>query len=86
MSTSDPRFRAAAQAVADVWGAPPPFVVSGGTIPAVEALHRRLRIPVVVLGFGNQDDRIHDADERFDLPTFFKGVDTSIRLLAELAR
>jgi acetylornithine deacetylase/succinyl-diaminopimelate desuccinylase-like protein len=86
MSTSDPRFHAAAQAVADVWGAPPPFVVTGGTIAAVEALHRRLRIPVVVLGFGSPDDRIHDADERFDLPTFFKGVDTAIRLLAELAR
>jgi acetylornithine deacetylase/succinyl-diaminopimelate desuccinylase-like protein len=86
MSTADPALRAAAQAVRDVWGAPPPFAISGGTIPAVEALHRRLGIPVIVLGFGKADDRIHAADERFDLPTFFCGVDTMIRLLAELAR
>jgi acetylornithine deacetylase/succinyl-diaminopimelate desuccinylase-like protein len=86
MPIGDRAFIAAAQAVRDVWGAPPPFVVTGGTIPAVEALHRRLRVPVVVLGFGSPDDRIHVADERFDLPTFFKGIDTLIRLLAELAR
>ncbi len=86
MSTSDPALRAAAQAVRDVWGGPPAFAISGGTIPAVEALHRRLSIPVIVLGFGGADDRIHAVDERFDLPTFFRGVDTMIRLLAELAR
>jgi acetylornithine deacetylase/succinyl-diaminopimelate desuccinylase-like protein len=85
MPTRDPVFGAAAQAVRDVWGAPPPFALSGGTIPVVEALHRRLAIPVVALGFGHEDDRIHGADERFDLATFYKGIDTMIRLLAELA-
>ena len=86
MPTTDRAFLAAAQAVRDVWGAPPPFTVTGGTIPVVEALHRRLAIPVVVLGFGRADDRIHGADERFEIATFYKGVDTMIRLLAELAR
>lgn len=85
MPVSDPAFRAAINAVRDVWGAPPPFTVTGGTIPVVEALHRRLAIPVIVLGFGKEDDRIHGADERFDVATFYKGVDTMIRLLAELA-
>ena len=85
MPTTDPVFAAAVNAVQDVWGAPPPFTVTGGTIPVVEALHRRLAIPVVVLGFGKEDDRIHGADERFDIATFYKGVDTMIRLLAELA-
>jgi acetylornithine deacetylase/succinyl-diaminopimelate desuccinylase-like protein len=85
MATADPVFRAAVNAVRDVWGAPPPFTVTGGTIPVVEALHRRLAIPVIVLGFGKEDDRIHGADERFDVATFYKGVDTMIRLLGELA-
>ncbi|MBV8370666.1 MAG: M20/M25/M40 family metallo-hydrolase [Candidatus Eremiobacteraeota bacterium] len=83
--TNDRVFHAAVNAVRDVWGAPPPFTITGGTIPIVEALHRRLAIPVVVLGFGREDDRIHGADERFDVATFYKGIDTMIRLLAELA-
>jgi acetylornithine deacetylase/succinyl-diaminopimelate desuccinylase-like protein len=60
-------------------------MVSGGTIQAVEVLHRRLSLPVVVLGFGKEEDRIHAADERFELGMFFRGIDTIIRLLGELA-
>lgn len=85
LPTSNPVFRAASQAVRDVWGSPPRFLVSGGTIQAVEVLHRRLRVPVVVLGFGKEEDRIHAADERFELGMFFCGIDTIIRLLGELA-
>jgi acetylornithine deacetylase/succinyl-diaminopimelate desuccinylase-like protein len=86
LPTSGRVFRAACYAVRDVWGSPPRFLISGGTIQAVEVLHRRLRLPVLVLGFGKGEDRIHATDEHFELAMFFKGVDTMLRLFAELAR
>ena len=78
-------MRAAWYAVRDV-GSPPRFVINGGTIQAVEVLHRRLRLPVLVLGFGKGEDRIHSPDENLELAMFFKGVDTMLRLFGELAR
>jgi hypothetical protein len=38
------------------------------------------------MGFALPDDRIHGPDEKYHLPTFFKAIDTSILLLAELER
>jgi acetylornithine deacetylase/succinyl-diaminopimelate desuccinylase-like protein len=59
--------------------------VNGGTIRVVEVLLHRLGLPVVVLGFGKGEDRIHASDEHFELPMLFKGVDTMVRLFGELA-
>jgi hypothetical protein len=36
------------------------------------------------MGFGLPDDRIHGANEKFHLPNFHKGIETSIRFLAEI--
>jgi hypothetical protein len=36
------------------------------------------------MGFGLPDDRIHGPNEKFHLPNFHKGIETSIRFLAEL--
>jgi acetylornithine deacetylase/succinyl-diaminopimelate desuccinylase-like protein len=82
----DPAIAAAARAAQTVWGAAPLFSRNGGTIAVVEQLHRRLRAPVVVLGFGLPDDHIHGPNEKLDLPTFFRGVETVVRFLAEYAR
>jgi len=38
----------------------------------------------VLMGFGLPDDKIHAPNERFYLPNFFKGIETSIRFLSEL--
>jgi acetylornithine deacetylase/succinyl-diaminopimelate desuccinylase-like protein len=86
LPTTHPVFRAARQAVRDVWGVAPRLLISGGSIRAVEVLYHRLGLPVVVLGFGKPDDRIHASDEHFDLTMLFKGVDTMLRLFGELAR
>ena len=43
-----------------------------------------LGIPVVLMGFGLPDDRIHGPNEKFHLPNFFKGIETSIQFLAEV--
>jgi acetylornithine deacetylase/succinyl-diaminopimelate desuccinylase-like protein len=77
---------AAVRAIEKTWGKPPAFTRSGGSIPLVEQLHRRLGIPIVLLGFGLPDDDIHAPNEKMYLPNFFRGVATVIQFLAEYSR
>jgi acetylornithine deacetylase/succinyl-diaminopimelate desuccinylase-like protein len=79
-------MQAAVRAVQQTWGVPPVFTRSGGTIPLVEQLHRSLGIPIVLLGFGLADDDIHAPNEKMHLPTFFRGIETVIRLIAEYGK
>jgi acetylornithine deacetylase/succinyl-diaminopimelate desuccinylase-like protein len=80
-----PVMQAATRAVKQTWGVPPAFTRSGGSIPLVEQLHRRLQVPIVLLGFGLPDDDIHAPNEKMSLPNFFRGIETVIRFLAEYA-
>lgn len=80
-----PVMLAATRAVQQTWGVPPMFTRSGGSIPLVEQLHRRLQVPVVLLGFGLPDDDIHAPNEKMSLSNFFRGIETVIRFLAEYA-
>ena len=79
-----PALGAAARAYHLGFGTPPVFLRSGGTIPVVNLLQAILGIPVVLMGFGLPDDRIHGPNEKFHLPNFFKGIETSIQFLAEV--
>lgn len=78
-----PVMVAAVKAVKQTWGVPPVFTRSGGTIPLVEQLHRRLGVPIVLLGFGLPDDNIHAPNEKISLSNFFQGIETAIQFLAE---
>jgi acetylornithine deacetylase/succinyl-diaminopimelate desuccinylase-like protein len=79
-------MHAASRAVTHVWGVPPKFTASGGTIAAVEALRRRLDVPVVLMGFGLPGDNIHAPNEHLHVPQFFRGVDTVMRFMLECER
>jgi acetylornithine deacetylase/succinyl-diaminopimelate desuccinylase-like protein len=85
ISRHHPAMLAAARAVRRTWGVAPVFTRSGGSIAVVEQLSRRLGVPVILLGFGLPDDNIHGPNEKIHLPTFFRGVETVIRFLAEYA-
>jgi len=78
-------MQAAIQAIEQTWGIPPVFTRSGGSIPLVEQLHRRLQVPIVLMGFGLPDDDIHAPNEKMSLSNFFRGVETVIRFFAEYA-
>ena len=66
-----------------VWGRPPLFTRTGGSGPE-EALGRVLEAPVVYLGVGLPDDRIHAPNERMVMDQFWKGLLAAGELWHEL--
>lgn len=80
-----PAIRAAAVAYRRGFGSYPVFLRSGGTIPVVNMLQQALGVPIVLMGFGLPDDRMHGPNEKFHLPNFFNGIKTSIWFLTEIA-
>lgn len=79
-----PALGAAARAYHQGFRTPPVFLRNGGTIPVVNLIKETIGMPVMLMGFGLPDDRIHVPNEKFHLPNFFKGIETSIRFLAEV--
>lgn len=79
-----PAVTAAARVIERVWGAPCRFTREGGSGPE-EALGRVLDAPVVFLGVGLPDDRIHAPNERIVLDQFWKGLLATAELWFELA-
>ena len=79
-----PFIKAAALACEKGFGSAPVFVRSGGTIPAVADFQNVLNLPIAMIGFGLQGDRIHAPNERFYLPNLHKGIATSVFFLHTL--
>ena len=77
--------RAAIAAYRVGFGRAPVFLRIGGTIPVVHMLQRMLRVPTVMMGFALPDSNLHAPNENLHLPTFFRGVRSSIHFLREMA-
>lgn len=80
-----PAMQAAARAYVAGWGAEPVFTRGGGSIPVVADIADLMGIPVVLMGFGLDDDGLHSPNERFSLEMFQRGIETTIVYLEELA-
>lgn len=74
-------MRAAAAAYEATYNHPVVFMREGGSIPVVNQFESDLKLPTVLMGFGLPGDRIHSPNERFYLPNFYAGIETSIRYL-----
>jgi len=72
-------MQAALQAYEFGFGKRPTFVREGGSVPIVGALQRALQVPVVLMGFGQQDDNLHGPNEKFALACFEGGLRTTIK-------
>jgi acetylornithine deacetylase/succinyl-diaminopimelate desuccinylase-like protein len=79
-------MQAAARAYVKGWGAEPLFTRGGGSIPVVADIADLMGIPVVLMGFGLDDDGLHSPNERFSLEMFQRGIETTIVYLEELAQ
>lgn len=81
-----PEMQAAATAYEKGWGATPVFTRGGGSIPVVADLVNLMQIPVVMMGFGLDDDGLHAPNESYSIEMFQRGIETAIVYLDELAQ
>jgi len=78
-----PAVAALAGAIEAVWGQPPIWTREGGSGPE-ETLGRVLDAPVLFLGVGLPDDRIHAPNERMVMAQFWRGLLAAGELLERL--
>ncbi len=86
MSTEDPAFEAARQALSDEWPDPAAFIGSGGSIPVAGYFKTILEMDSMLIGFGKDDDAIHSPNEKYDVESFHKGIRSWARVLDALAK
>ncbi|HLC04974.1 MAG TPA: dipeptidase [Anaerolineales bacterium] len=84
LSLDSDAARAAGAALEEVWGKSPLFKREGGSVPVVGLIKEMIGVPTLMLGFGLPDDNLHAPNEKQNLPTFFRGIETYIRLLDKL--
>ncbi len=80
-----PEMQAASRAYEKGWGVKPIFTRGGGSIPVVAEIADLMGIPVVMMGYGLDDDGLHSPNERFSIEMFQRGIETAIVYLEELA-
>ncbi len=73
-----PAMQAAIHAYEQGWGAKPVFMREGGSIPVVSDFQKELNAPVILMGFGLNDDGAHSPNEHFMVEMFRKGINTAI--------
>jgi len=73
-----PLIRKAADSYTRAFGKETVYIRMGGSIPVVEWIDAIYNIPVVLLGFGTPEDRLHSPNESFPLDSFDKGMETLV--------
>jgi acetylornithine deacetylase/succinyl-diaminopimelate desuccinylase-like protein len=74
LATEGPAVEAAMAAMEEVWGRRPLRIREGGSIPIVTKFDRILEVPVLLLGFGLNDDRLHSPNEKFNISHYYNGI------------
>lgn len=80
-----PELAKATAALKDEWGQDTALVAMGGSIPVVGNFQTMLGINSLMIGFSLADDSIHSPNEKYDMPSFHKGMRSWARILAALA-
>jgi acetylornithine deacetylase/succinyl-diaminopimelate desuccinylase-like protein len=79
-----PALQALTRAMERTFGGPVRYTREGGSGPEAD-LAEILDAPVVFLGMGLPDDRIHAPNEKVDFPLLLRGAESAAYLWAELA-
>ncbi|MEK9180383.1 MAG: dipeptidase [Patescibacteria group bacterium] len=84
---SSPVYAKARHALCEGFGAERTGAVfEGGSIPVVAMFSEVIGCPVVLLGFGLNEDNLHSPNERLALERFFGGIRTMIHFYDEIAK
>jgi len=84
--TDTPFARAAETAIEAAFGTKPVFIREGGSIPIVTRFQEVLGCDCLLLGWGLSDDNAHSPNEKFRVADYFRGIEASARLWAEIAK
>jgi acetylornithine deacetylase/succinyl-diaminopimelate desuccinylase-like protein len=79
-------FRALEKAGTEVWGKPPIYLREGGSVGLLADLKEVLGLDAVMMGLFLPEDNLHAPNESFHLGVMKKGIETSERVLAQLAQ
>ncbi len=79
-----PWVQALSKAMESVWGTCPVFKREGGSVPVVTQFQQILGVEAVNTGFALPDDNFHSPNEKMNLPTWYRGIDTFIHLFFNL--
>ena len=79
-----PAVTAMSAAMQAAWGRGPLFERSGGTIPIVAALQKRLGMESLLVGPSLPDDAMHSPNEKLHLPTWHRFIETLVHFFCNL--
>lgn len=85
VDATGPIAQEALAALEEVWGHRALRTRSGGSIPIVGTFSGVLAVPVLLMGFGLEDDRLHSPNEKFNISHFYLGIRAVARFLDRLA-
>lgn len=71
-------YRAAADALTEVYGRPTVPVRGGGSIGVVPMFEKYLGQKTILMGFGLDTDAIHSPNENYSLAQFFRGIEAIV--------
>ena len=80
-----PAMQAAISAYEKGWGTRPVFMREGGSIPVVVDFQTELNIPVILMGFGLNNDGAHGPNEHLSVEMFNKGIQTALYFYEAIA-
>ncbi len=84
LSADGPWLPRARQALTDEWGEETALIGGGGSIPVAGYFGEVLGTAPLLIGFAQEDDRIHSPNEKYDLASFHRGIRSWARILAAL--
>ncbi|MDX8045664.1 dipeptidase [Gracilibacillus sp. S3-1-1] len=73
-----PLIKKAAESFEETFNKEAVYVRMGGSIPVVEWIDAIYKMPIVLLGFGTPEDRLHSPNESFPVEHFYKGMQTLV--------
>lgn len=78
-------FREADKAITEIWGRAPLYLREGGSVPIIADIKRVTGLDSVMFGLFLPEDNLHAPNESFNLDVMKKGIETTQRMLGNLA-